>query len=81
MGLNLLGDSAFQSWAAGVNEILGNLLSKASDTFNAGSEDCLYLDVYVPGNALKNPEKKLPVVNWIYGGAVSFTDSDIRNMN
>src|ERR1700712_201525 len=32
------------------------------------SEDCLFLDVYVPGKALKG-QVKLPVINWIYGGA------------
>jgi hypothetical protein len=31
------------------------------------SEDCLFLDVVVPGKALRG-EIKLPVVNWIYGG-------------
>jgi len=30
-------------------------------------EDCLFLDVYVPGKALKG-DKRLPVINWIYGG-------------
>jgi carboxylesterase type B len=32
------------------------------------SEDCLFLDIYVPGKALKG-NVKLPVINWIYGGA------------
>lgn len=30
-------------------------------------EDCLFLDVYVPGKALKG-NVKLPIVNWLYGG-------------
>lgn len=34
---------------------------------SASSEDCLFLDVVVPGKALRG-EVKLPVVNWIYGG-------------
>jgi carboxylesterase type B len=34
-------------------------------------EDCLYLDVTVPSVALKSPEVKLPIVDWIYGGAYS----------
>ncbi|QDS70471.1 hypothetical protein FKW77_009992 [Venturia effusa] len=42
---------------------LGKLMGGAPS-----SEDCLFLDVYVPGKALKGG-KKLPVVNWIYGGA------------
>lgn len=32
------------------------------------SEDCLFLDVYVPGKALKG-DVKLPIINYIYGGA------------
>ncbi|KAF7633363.1 Carboxylic ester hydrolase [Meloidogyne graminicola] len=30
------------------------------------SEDCLYLNIYVPGEI--DPEKRLPVLFWIYGG-------------
>ncbi|KAL2827396.1 carboxylesterase family protein [Aspergillus cavernicola] len=32
------------------------------------AEDCLFLDVYVPGNALVNPTSSIPVVVWIHGG-------------
>src|ERR1700709_2017179 len=32
------------------------------------NEDCLFLDVYVPGEAMRR-KVVLPVVNWIYGGA------------
>jgi hypothetical protein len=46
---------------------LGGLL------LDGGSEDCLFLDVHVPGMLMRNPHsKKVPVVDWIYGGAVSF---------
>lgn len=34
----------------------------------ASSEDCLFLDVIVPGKALRG-EVRLPAVNWILGGA------------
>jgi carboxylesterase type B len=44
--------------------------------FSGGDEDCLFLDVYVPGKALKNPSVKLPVVVWIYGGAYVFGSKD-----
>jgi hypothetical protein len=43
---------------------LGKLMGGAST-----SEDCLFLDLFVPGKALKG-SAKLPVINWIYGGAI-----------
>ncbi|KFZ23475.1 hypothetical protein V502_02048 [Pseudogymnoascus sp. VKM F-4520 (FW-2644)] len=36
------------------------------------SEDCLFLDVYVPSWALEPDAEKLPVVVWIFGGAYIF---------
>ncbi len=35
----------------------------------AGSEDCLFLNVYMPANA--KPKSKLPVMFWIHGGGYS----------
>ncbi|KAL4914544.1 Alpha/Beta hydrolase protein [Aspergillus aurantiobrunneus] len=32
------------------------------------AEDCLFLDVYVPGKALKERKSSVPVVVWIHGG-------------
>ncbi|KAI4601051.1 hypothetical protein KJ359_012238 [Pestalotiopsis sp. 9143b] len=32
------------------------------------SEDCLYIDVYMPANATKGGERGLPVMLWIQGG-------------
>ncbi|BCS21121.1 uncharacterized protein APUU_21553A [Aspergillus puulaauensis] len=32
------------------------------------AEDCLFLDVYVPGKALKERNSSVPVVVWIHGG-------------
>ena len=41
------------------------------------SEDCLFLDVYVPGAAVRSPSTlKLPVILWIYGGAYIFGGKD-----
>ena len=36
------------------------------------SEDCLFLDIYVPASALTKNAAKLPVVVWLYGGAYAF---------
>ncbi|TMW44054.1 hypothetical protein DOY81_010861 [Sarcophaga bullata] len=36
-----------------------------------GSEDCLFLNVYVPKSA-KNSSKQLPVMVWIHGGGYTF---------
>lgn len=44
--------------------------------FQGGDEDCLFLDVYVPGKALKKGAAKLPVLVWIYGGAYMFGSKD-----
>jgi hypothetical protein len=33
----------------------------------ASQEDCLFLDLVVPGKAIKG-QVNLPVINWIYGG-------------
>lgn len=54
---------------------LSSLLGWLSSTFDLGrlqgggesGEDCLFLDLYVPGKALKG-QVKLPIINWIYGG-------------
>ena len=40
------------------------------------SIDCLFLDVYVPAAAVKNPSLKLPVVSWFFGGAYIFGGKD-----
>lgn len=40
------------------------------------SEDCLFLDVYVPSWAFEEDSPKLPVVVWIYGGAYIFGAKD-----
>jgi carboxylesterase type B len=40
------------------------------------SEDCLFLDVVVPGKAIRG-EAKLPVLNWIYGGAYVLGSKDV----
>jgi len=57
---------------------LSSLLGWLAGTFDLGilqggaesDEDCLFLDLYVPGKALKG-DVKLPIINWIYGGKIS----------
>ncbi|KAL8967146.1 MAG: hypothetical protein Q9197_005593 [Variospora fuerteventurae] len=40
------------------------------------SEDCLFLDIYVPAKAIANPSLRLPVISWFYGGAYRFGGKD-----
>ena len=53
----------------------GTDMSAMLNKMSGASEDCLFLDVYVPGKALKG-DAKLPVVNWIYGGAYLIGSKD-----
>ncbi|KAF2396613.1 alpha/beta-hydrolase [Trichodelitschia bisporula] len=78
VGLNFLGDANYNASAAAQNAIIGGLGAAAAPLIFGGAEDCLFLDVYVPGKAVREPEKhKLPVVNWIYGGAVILGSKDM----
>jgi carboxylesterase type B len=46
--------------------------------FSGGEEDCLFLDVFVPGSAVRDPStSKLPVVHWIFGGGYIFAPKDM----
>ncbi|KAK6539036.1 hypothetical protein TWF694_010583 [Orbilia ellipsospora] len=40
-------------------------------TIEPQSEDCLFLDVYVPAAAIRGQVKNLPVMFWLYGGGYS----------
>ncbi|OAA77518.1 esterase [Akanthomyces lecanii RCEF 1005] len=45
-----------------------------------GSEDCLFLDVYVPGGvSMASAATGLPVMHWIYGGGYFFGAKDTGN--
>jgi carboxylesterase type B len=70
MGLNFLGSGADYDYAHYINAAISGI---GAALYDAGEEDCLFLDLYVPGKAIRDPvNSKLPVMNWIYGGAVSF---------
>ncbi|KAL8933307.1 MAG: hypothetical protein Q9211_005851 [Gyalolechia sp. 1 TL-2023] len=45
-------------------------------SFKEASEDCLFLDLYVPAKAIDNPSPKLPVISWFYGGSYIFGGKD-----
>lgn len=66
-GLNFLGPGNNSPVGSALNQFLAGI---PVALFNSGAEDCLFLDVYVPGKAVRNPGSyKLPVVVWLYGGA------------
>jgi carboxylesterase type B len=75
-GLNFLGDEDFYAYAPVLNEAITTVMSYSAELFTPGDEDCLYLDVYVPGKAVKDTKLKLPVVNWIYGGGFTFGEKE-----
>jgi hypothetical protein len=71
-GLNFLGTYGNSSLGASVTPAILGAGIYAFDLLATMTEDCLFLDVYVPGKVIKTPGLKLPVVNWIYGGGVSY---------
>ncbi|KAK3381333.1 Alpha/Beta hydrolase protein [Podospora didyma] len=72
-GVNLVGPGNASPAGAAVNQFLGGI---PVPLFTGGTEDCLFLDLYVPGKALRKPSLKLPVAVWIYGGAYAFGSKD-----
>ncbi|KAK7551385.1 Alpha/Beta hydrolase protein [Phyllosticta citricarpa] len=64
------GPQCVQATKPGPFKVLGEALGMQS-------EDCLYLDVYVPSNALNKPVHKLPVVHWIHGGGYIHGSKDL----
>ncbi|RDI76905.1 hypothetical protein Vi05172_g13132 [Venturia inaequalis] len=56
---------------------IGDLIEGISGVLGlASSEDCLFLDVYVPGKAMRKESAPLPVLHWIYGGAYILGSKD-----
>lgn len=64
-GLNLLGPGAKAPIGGAANQFLGGI---PASVLNGGDEDCLFLDLIVPGKAIRNSaNESLPIVVWIYG--------------
>ncbi|QDS73147.1 hypothetical protein FKW77_001884 [Venturia effusa] len=56
---------------------IGDIIEGLSGVLGLGSqEDCLFLDVYVPGKAMRKKSPPLPVLHWIYGGAYVLGSKD-----
>ena len=73
-GINIVGNGSDTGLGNAIDTFLGNILT---DVLDYGSEDCLFLDVYVPGAAVRSPSTtKLPVVHWIYGGGFVLGDKN-----
>ncbi|KAL8930417.1 MAG: hypothetical protein Q9208_000601 [Pyrenodesmia sp. 3 TL-2023] len=58
----------------GPDSLIGQALNQSS--FKKASEDCLFLDVYVPAKAIDDPSLRLPVISWFYGGGYVFGAKD-----
>ena len=66
-GINILGGLSANPLATLFDEFVVQNILPIGET--GGSEDCLFLDVYVPGSAIRDPSNsKLSVIHWIYGG-------------
>jgi len=60
-------------WLAdGFGDIVTNIDIGSIEGGSPDSEDCLFLDLVVPGSAIRK-EKILPVVNYIFGGKLLTT--------
>ncbi|KAK8184806.1 Alpha/Beta hydrolase protein [Phyllosticta capitalensis] len=64
------GPQCVQTTKPGPFKVLGEAMGMQS-------EDCLYLDVYVPSNALNKPAHRLPVLHWIHGGGYIHGSKDL----
>ncbi|KAL1387620.1 Alpha/Beta hydrolase protein [Phyllosticta capitalensis] len=41
------------------------------------SEDCLYLDVFVPAAGIKDPNSRIPVIHYFYGGGYVYGEKNV----
>ena len=72
-GPQLTGSGASSPFGQAANQFLAGI---PIPSLKNQSEDCLFLDIYVPAAAIENPSLKLPVISWFYGGAYIFGAKD-----
>ena len=56
-----------------------NVICPQNPSSVSGQEDCLFLNIYVPETVINDPQKMLPVMFWIYGGALVVGDYRYKN--
>jgi Carboxylesterase family len=61
-----------ESMPPGMMDLVSGMISSTDFAVVTGgdpvAEDCLFLDIVVPGKAFRK-ETRLPVINWLYGGS------------
>lgn len=66
VGLNIVGQLSDTPLGNAIDDFLQELYTPL---LGGGFEDCLFLDLYVPGVAVRSPiANSLPVIHWFYGG-------------
>jgi carboxylesterase type B len=74
-GLNLVGTGDNSPVASVIDNFIDSVIQPL---FSGGAEDCLFLDVFVPGSAMRSPStSSLPVIHWFYGGGYVFGSKDM----
>jgi carboxylesterase type B len=74
-GLNVLGTTDNSPIASVLDTLINDVIEPL---FSGGAEDCLFLDVFVPGSAVRSPStSSLPVIHWFYGGGYLFGSKDM----
>ncbi|KAL8954191.1 MAG: hypothetical protein Q9183_007276, partial [Haloplaca sp. 2 TL-2023] len=72
-GPQLEGEGANSSSGGALDQLLPGI---PVPSLKEASEDCLFLDLYVPAKAIENPSLRLPVISWFHGGAFTFGGKD-----
>ncbi|KAL9109252.1 MAG: hypothetical protein Q9227_006007 [Pyrenula ochraceoflavens] len=71
-GLNIVGDLSDTAFGNAVDNFLRDI---ENPVLSGGAEDCLFLDLYVPGKAVRSPTTtSLSVIHWFYGGGYILGD-------